>query len=78
MSHDELFALFERESRRPGCQFGVLLRLMRQDKVLGVYWVEKQIEEKEEVQDGRRLDRWHRREPSGERAVARHDDRINA
>ena len=45
LSHDELFALAERESRRPGCQFGVLLRLMREDKVLGVYWKEQEQEE---------------------------------
>lgn len=48
LSYDELFALAERESRRPGCQFGVLLRLMREDKVLGVYWKEQELEEEEE------------------------------
>ena len=45
LSRDELFALAERESRRPGYQFGVLmgvlLRLMREDRVLGVHWLEE-------------------------------------
>ena len=35
----------------PGAQsevFGVLLRLMREDKVLGVYWKEQELEEEDE------------------------------
>ena len=47
LSRDELFALAERESRRPGCQFGVLLRLMREDRVLGVHWLEETMEAEE-------------------------------
>ena len=29
--------------RLRGCQLGVLLRLMREDKVLGVYWKEQDV-----------------------------------
>ena len=38
MSREELFALAEREAQRPGCQFGVLLRVLRENKMFSVEW----------------------------------------
>ena len=41
----ELFDLADREAWRPGCQFGVLIRVLRYNKQLGIEWEEEEFEE---------------------------------
>ena len=47
MQREELFALAEREAQRPGCQYGVLIRVLREQQLFSVEWENQEVDGEE-------------------------------